>query len=379
MMLPDFIDANVETLAIDWVDQSLRLGATTLSARALDASARRLLKALAQDMRAAQSDAQQLVEGPGERSLDAPDVTREARRHADDRLARGSSLNDVVAEYRALRASVACRWLGTHPNEDQRRLAELVRFDEVVDRALSEAVEHYAAGLERTRDLFVGILVHDLRTPLGAIAMAAQLLMHLDDLPAQALRTAATVQRSGARMQRIIDDLTDFTRTRLRGLLPIHVEPANMGNICRQAITEIRALYPDETVRWVSDGDLSGKWDCCRLGQLLTNLLENAIDHGRPGADVIVTTHGGEGTVELSVFNEGDPIPPAAQQVIFDPLTRTSPSAEPRRVSAGLGLGLFIARQIALAHGGTLEVNSDDNGTTFTASLLRMLPQDAPH
>ncbi|KVM84633.1 hypothetical protein WT05_15610 [Burkholderia stagnalis] len=253
----------------------------------------------------------------------------------------------------------------------------MVCFDEAVDQALSEAVERYAAGLERTRDLFVGILAHDLRTPLGAIAMAAQLLMQLDDLPAQALRTVATVQRSGARMQCIIDDLTDFTRTRLGGLLPIHVEPANMGNVCRQAITEIQALYPAETVRWVSDGNLSGNWDSGRLGQLLTNLLENAIDHGRPGAAVTVTTHGLDDTVELSVCNEGTPIPPAAQRAIFDPLMRTSPNVEPRRVGAGLGLGLFIARQIALAHGGALEVNSDDNGTTFTALLPRMPPPDA--
>ncbi|WP_196486065.1 RsbRD N-terminal domain-containing protein [Burkholderia stagnalis] len=98
MMLPDFIDANVETLATDWVDQAQRLGATTLSARALDVSARRLLKALANDMRTAQSDALQLAKGRGERPLNAPDVAREARRHADDRLTQGFSLNDVVAE-----------------------------------------------------------------------------------------------------------------------------------------------------------------------------------------------------------------------------------------------------------------------------------------
>ncbi|KVD88270.1 hypothetical protein WI90_20905 [Burkholderia ubonensis] len=376
-MLPDFIDANVEILATDWVEQAQRLGASALSARALDVSARRLLKALAEDIRDAQNAAQQLATGGGECPLNVLDVTREARRHADDRLAQGFSVNDMVAEYRALRASVVRRWLNTDSDDDPRRLTDLVRFNEAVDQALNEAVERYAAGLARIQDLFVGILAHDLRTPLGAMAMAAQLLMHMDDLPAQALRTTATIERSGARMQRMLDDLTDFTRTRLGGLLPIHIGPTNLGNVCRQAITEIQALYPDQTVRWVSDGDLMGSWDACRLGQLLTNLLENAIGHGQPGADVLVTTRGLDHTVELSVFNEGAPIPLAARQAIFDPLTRAPPDADPRQVGTGLGLGLFIARQIVWAHGGTLEVNSDDSGTTFTASLPRMPSQDA--
>ncbi|WP_185734449.1 RsbRD N-terminal domain-containing protein [Burkholderia sp. Bp9031] len=138
----------METLAIDWVDQAQRLGATTLSARALDASARRFLKALARDIRDAQSDAQQIAKGRGERPLNASNVTREARRHADDHPAQGFSLNDVITEYRALRTSVARRWLSIDPNEDPRRLTELVRLDEAVDQTLSEAVERYAAGLE---------------------------------------------------------------------------------------------------------------------------------------------------------------------------------------------------------------------------------------
>ena len=372
MTLADFIGANMDVLLADWVDQARRLGAASAIAGVeRQDSARRLLTCIAQNMRAPQRDADRSANSYGELPANAAAITRVARTHADARFEQNFSLDAVIAEYRALRASVVRHWLATGTGGGTEMLTELVRFDEAIDQALAESVSRYSSEVERTRDLFVGILAHDLRTPLGAIAMSAQYLLQADKLPAQALRVSATVQRSGARMQRIIEDLVDFTRTRLGGLLPVNIAPANIGNICRQAIAEIEALHPNEKVRWLSDGDLSGNWDSVRLGQLLTNLLQNAIDHGRVGRLITVTTHGAGNAVLLSVFNEGDPIPLTARQAIFDPLTRTPPGAEPRRAGAGLGLGLFIARQIALAHGGTLEVKSDDDGTTFTATLPR--------
>ncbi|MEM5314365.1 sensor histidine kinase [Paraburkholderia sp. JHI869] len=372
MPLADFIDANIDLLLADWVDQARRLGAApTISTAHLRDSAQRLFMCIAQDMRTSQSDTEQSAKSYGERPANAPAMIREARAHAEQRFEQGFSLNELIAEYRALRASVVRHWLATGTCGGVEALAELVRFDEAVDQALAESASRYSSEVERTRDLFVGILAHDLRTPLGAIAMSAQYLLQAEEIPVQVLRVSATVQRSGARMQRIIEDLVDFTRTRLGGMLPVHLQPANVGNICRQAITEIEALHPNETVRWLSDGDLSGNWDGIRLGQLLTNLLQNAIDHGRAGSPITVTTHGLDDAVQLSVFNEGEPISAAALKSIFDPLTRTPLDAEPRRAGAGLGLGLFIARQITLAHGGTLEVRSENDGTTFTATLPR--------
>lgn len=370
MTLADFIDANMDVLLADWVGQARRLGAApAIPADHLRDSARRLFECIAQDMRTSQSGAEQSAKSYGERPGNAPAMTRAARAHADERFGQGFALDSVIAEYRALRASVVRRWQVGGARGAMADLDELVRFDEAVDQALAESVSRYSSELERTRDLFVGILAHDLRTPLGAIAMSAQYLLQAENLPAQVLRVSATVQRSGARMQRIIEDLVDFTRTRLGGMLPVNIQPANLGNVCRHAIAEIEAFHPGEDMHWVSDGDLSGNWDSDRLGQLLTNLLQNAIDHGRAGGLVTVTTHGTEDSVQLSVSNEGNPIPPAELKAIFDPLMRKPPSAEPRRAGAGLGLGLFIARQIALAHGGTLEARSDSGGTTFTATL----------
>jgi signal transduction histidine kinase len=292
MKLGDFIESNMDVLLADWIEQARHLGLVSrpIVETGLEDSARQLLANIAQDMGEAQSDAHRSEKGRGLRPENAPEVTRQAQEHADDRLAQGFSLNDVVAEFRALRASVVRHWLAATDADGVGRLTELVRFDEALDQALTESIARYSAGLERARDLFGGILAHDLRTPLGAITMSAEYLLRQESLPAASARVAANVQRSGARMQSMIDDLIDFTRTRLGGLLPIHPAPANLGNVCRQAITEIGALHPEETIRWESDGVLSGTWDSARLGQLLTNLLENAIDHGRVGGVITVTT-----------------------------------------------------------------------------------------
>jgi signal transduction histidine kinase len=372
--LATFIESNIDALLHDWVAQAQRLGVAASLAQDVnfEDSARLLLEQIAQDMQHAQSDVQRDAKSFGQLPDNAEGITRIARTHADERLAQGFSLDDVVAEFRALRASVVRHWLDLPSEDATARLNELVRFDESVDQALTESIARYSTSLARVRELFVGILAHDLRTPLGAIAMSAQFLLLVEGSSAPALRVAANIQRSSSRMQHIINDLMDFTRIRLGGLLPVNIQATNVSDVCRQAIGEIEALHPDQSLAWSSSGELSGTWDGGRLSQLLTNLLENAIDHGRPGGTITIVTEGAADTVTLSVFNEGDPIPPEVARVIFDPLKRTSPTEKPRRAGAGLGLGLFIARQIAQAHGGTLELSdSDASGTRFVASLPR--------
>ncbi|MEX3945612.1 sensor histidine kinase [Paraburkholderia sp. BR10937] len=170
-----------------------------------------------------------------------------------------------------------------------------------VDQALSESVSRYAFLLARAGDVFVGILAHDLRAPLGAIAMSVQYLLQADELPAQVLRVGAC----GTRMQRMIADVLDFTRTRLGDLRPVTLASCNVGNFCQQAIADIKTMHPDSAAWWLVDGDLSGSWDRGRLARMVTNLLQNALDHGRPETPVILTIHGSNGVVNLSVFNEG--------------------------------------------------------------------------
>lgn len=181
MTLADFIDANMDVLLTDWVKQARRLGAASaISEAQLQDSAQRLLMCISQDMRSPQSDTDQSAKSYGERPANAPAMTRIARTHADARFEQNFSLDSVVAEYRALRASVVRHWLAAGTDGGTKMLAELVRFDEAIDQALAESVSRYSSEVERTRDLFVGILAHDLRTPLGAITMSAQYLLQAE-------------------------------------------------------------------------------------------------------------------------------------------------------------------------------------------------------
>lgn len=378
MELADFIYSRVDVLLADWREQAERLGGTPRrrNTSELEDSARELIEEIAGNMHESEG-----VQEPEERgNSKCPEESRAladvARRHAEQRLAIGFSLRDLIVEYHALRANVLRLWLAT-VREGGESLSGFVAFDEAVNQSLTESVACYSATLERTRDLFTGILVHDLRTPLGAISTSAQYLLQSDGLAPRPLQVAGSIHRSSERMRIIIQDLVDFTSTRLGGSLRVKTASTRLDKVCEQAIDEITSIHPAATVRLRRNGDLTGKWDAVRLGQLVTNLLENAIDHGRDGGTINVSAEGHPEAVTLAVENEGQPIPRELIPVIFDPLKRRAVDSRPRRVGAGLGLGLFIAHEIAAAHGGTIDVTSAEV-TTFIVTLPRAAESVSP-
>lgn len=242
----------------------------------------------------------------------------------------------------------------------------MIRFNEAIDQVLAESVRHYAWRTERIRDLFAGVLAHDLRSPLGAVLNSGEVLLHDDNLSPAGVKAVAFVQRGAIRMKQMIDDLLIFTRTRLGDALPVSLSPQDMGRICNDAIDEVRASFPNAQVELRLAGELGGTWDGSRLGQLVVNLLTNAVRYGSGTVVVEAGAHGGQMT--LAVSNEGDPIPEQALATLFDPLTR---ARTPNRsgTAAGIGLGLYICRCIACAHQGTIGVTSSGSGTRFTVCL----------
>ncbi|AZG07113.1 sensor histidine kinase [Pigmentiphaga sp. H8] len=362
MRLADFIDANLDLLLSDWRNfaRQLDLRRSAVSEHALQTSARSLLRQLAADLRAGSDGS-----APGERPAGA---IRQAHVHARNRLRAGFTLTEMVSEFCALRANILERWVRETGEMGAEACDDLVRFNQALDQALRESISRYSAGLERARDLFVGILAHDLRTPLGAIAMSAQALMLADELPDRCREAATRIGHSGSRMQRMIDDLLDFTRTRLGSPLPLALSRSDLEDICARALDEIRAVHPEQTFVLECQGRLAGRWDANRLAQLLANLLGNAVQHGYADRPVALRVRRGEDGVIAEVHNHGAPIPPHMRHQIFDPLMR-GPRHGIERRRAGLGLGLYIARQIAVAHQGTLTVASSESGTTFTLWL----------
>jgi PAS domain S-box-containing protein len=229
------------------------------------------------------------------------------------------------------------------------------------------------AALEQTvrySELFTGVLAHDLRNPLGAITTAAHLvLMRQEGEGDRSAKPLSKIVASGQRMERMIDQLLDFTRARVGGGIEIQVRDANLADLCSQVIGEIELVHPDRSIQFSLVGDQGGTWDPDRLLQIISNLVANACQHGRPGSAVTVRTDGRQpDTVTVEVHNLGA-IPEALQPTLFDPFRGTRHRRDHAR---GLGLGLFIVQELVHAHGGTVDVRSTDpDGTTFTIRLPR--------
>jgi len=220
----------------------------------------------------------------------------------------------------------------------------------------------------RLNELFVAVLGHDLRTPLGAIITAAQLLeLHAkDDLVRD---IAARTLSSGKRMNRLIDDMLDFTRARLAGGIPVTRAPADLGTLLQRVVQEHQAAFPDRRIVVASCDDLTGEWDSDRLAQVASNLIGNAVQHGRGDEPIDVSIDGSAtGAVTVAVTNAGG-IDPALVPRLFDPF-RGGQRHSGRH--DGLGLGLYIAQQIVLAHGGVIGVEYGvTDRTTFRFTVPR--------
>ncbi|SDR54042.1 Signal transduction histidine kinase [Paraburkholderia fungorum] len=367
MKLTDFIEADLSGLIDDWTEYALALSQenSRLTEKQLRNSSGEILPAIAADMRAAQNAEQQQAKSRGGAEVDDSSFNRIARRHAEDRLSHGFGINDVVAEFRSLRATVLRRWQKTSAGGPS-AFEEMIRFNEAIDQVLAESVRHYAYRSEHTRDLFAGVLAHDLRSPLGAILNAGEVLLRDEGLSLGGARAVAFVQRGALRMKQMIDDLLVFTRTRLGDALPVTFTPQDMGRICSDAVDEVRASYPDAHIEVRLGNELRGRWDGSRLSQLLVNVLTNAVRYG--SGSVVVEAGVSGAKMTLTVFSEGNPIPEHSLPTLFDPLTRAGP-ADRRGTAAGMGLGLYICRCIATAYQGTISVASSKSGTHFTVSL----------
>ncbi|HEY2749438.1 MAG TPA: ATP-binding protein [Polyangia bacterium] len=221
------------------------------------------------------------------------------------------------------------------------------------------------------REQLMGILGHDLRNPLSAVVAAAGLLRRRGDLAAPVREHVERIERAATRMTEMIRTILDFTQVRFHGALPVWPEPTDLGEIARAIVDELRAAEPERAVELEVRGDARGRWDPARLGELMSNLVGNALEHGAAGEPVrvIIDVVGDE--LWLRVHNGGSAIAPALREALFEPFRRGEAQSGAVR-SRGLGLGLYIVRQIVLAHGGAINVDSSDgDGTTFTVRLPR--------
>ncbi len=377
MQLAQFIGLNHEAILVEWeaFARTLTPAADGLTKAGLRDHADEILSAITLDMRTLESAADVSAKSqghPSEAHQKSGSLSALGQLHAILRIESGFTLSQVVAEYRALRASVLRLW--DQQNPDPRGV---LRFNESIDEALAEAVDRYTQKTDQYRDQLIGIVSHDLRNPLGGILMGAGLLSQAEALDARSARIASGIENSAKRMVRIVGDLLDLTRCRLGLQIPIVRGPTDVGGTCEMIIAELEGSHPGAVIRFVREGDLRGEWDDDRLAQTLSNLVGNALQHGDTDRPVTVTALGEADQVMVSVHNFGAAIPEAALQEIFEPMVRHL--EHPGRASTGLGLGLYIAKQLVSAHGGEIRaVSSESAGTTFRLCLPRRAPPLTP-
>ena len=376
MRLARFISEHLEEILVEWeaFAASLLAPGETMTSLALRDHARQILLAIGEDIESEQTDLEQAYKSKGFAQI-AEAARTAAMTHGALRHLAGFDLRQLAAEFRALRASVLRLWLKRTNALDETAMYQMTRFNEAIDQALAESISEYSDEVARSRDTFLAILGHDLRSPLSAIANSGLYLAAPGLLPPGApLEAARRVNRSAARMTAMIKDLLEYTRTRLGRAIPIAREAGSMEHICRLAYDEIRAAHPERIFRLEISGDLEGRFDGERLQQVLSNLLDNAIRHGERSQPITLSAQGDADKVTVRVQNHGRPIPPDQLQVIFNPLVQI-PSAlvdAESSPSTSLGLGLYIAREIVAMHGGTMVAESSDkNGTIFSARLPR--------
>ena len=292
--------------------------------------------------------------------------------HAALRMAGGFDIKQMVSEIRALRASIVRLWGGANPGASL-ETACITRFNEAIDQIMSETVAYYTAVVQRTQDLFVGVVGHDLRNPLHSITGCVDLLRRAGPLNERQSMLCDLAGESSGRMITMLDDLVDLTRARLSVGLAIITAPMDAAFVVQQIAQEMRAGHPASTIEVDVSGEATVNWDKARFGQVVSNLLGNAVQYSFPGTRILLTLDAtSDAMVTLCVHNFGPPISSDKLATLFDPLTRGRSEWSQSAQGVNLGLGLFIANDIVTAHRGTLRVTStEEAGTTFTAVLPR--------
>jgi signal transduction histidine kinase len=372
--LAEFIAANTEPILLEWVAfaESCGPAAKLMDDSSLRDHALAMLRAIVADLRTVQTASEQSEKSKGNADSSASDPDTAAETHGADRAWSGFTVGQMVSEYRALRASVIRLWIkasGTLTGSD---LDDLVRFNEAIDQAIAESITRYTEDLDHSKEMFLAVLGHDLRTPLGAVLMSAQFMLDNGDLVEPHRTLTSRIVHSASRMNQMVADLLDFTRSQLGSGVPIVRAETDLATMARNAVDEVEAAKPERTFEMSTTGNVVGMWDEARMSQALTNLLDNAVQHGAAEWPISVLLRGERDDVFIVVHNFGRVIPQSEIFGIFSPFKRLKEGVPAERDSSNLGLGLFIADRIVKAHGGTIEVTSAaGTGTFFTIRLPR--------
>jgi signal transduction histidine kinase len=369
--LSKFILSNLEAIVTEWeASASTILESNELDRPTLRDDAPAILTTIAKDLEAPQPGPEQAAKSRG-RGPNRQDDTP-AEKHGLVRLGQGFNQVQVLSEFHALRATVVRLWMNSSPEIDQSAIYDLTRFNEGIDRAASKSAARFMEEIQESRDFAVAVLAHDLRNPLNGILSSAQCLQNPESLDKPMIGELATsIIDSGAQMSNLINNLLDFTRTRLGQTLPVRKEQVDLVPVCRQTVTELAAAHPEHRIDLTCPERIHGTFDRGRMSQMLSNLIGNAIQHGHPSTPISVEVSVESDDVIFQIHNHGAPIPEPALLTLFErPPRRRTEHEEPNNEFSHLGIGLFIVKKIVEAHSGTISVTSTpEAGTAFVIRL----------
>lgn len=378
MGLSEYINRNLDEIITEWESfaKTLLPAAEGMSQTELRDHARQMLVAVAEDMGTGQTPAEQQDKSKG---LAAVEIDSAASTHGTLRQFSGFTLVQLTAEFRALRATVLRLWLPQVTEMSDAVVKDMVRFNEAIDQALAESAITYSKHAAVVRDTFLAILGHDLRSPLHTMTMAGDCLTASPVDGDFALQIGLRVKRSAATMTAMTNDLLEYARTQLDGQIPIAKSQVDVKDVCQAALDDASAAHPECVFELLTSGNWVGHFDGPRLHQVFSNLLNNAAQYRGKAHPVTVSVNGQSDSVLIEVKNFGPVIPPESLKTVFDPLVQLEVlNTQPGRPTTSLGLGLFIAREITNAHGGTISAKSDElSGTTFSVRLPRAAPDES--
>ena len=378
MRLAYFITGNREPILAEWEEfaRTCEPSGVEMGIAALRDHADGILSMIAADLETEQSAAEQSKKAKGNAVDDTP-VETAAEEHGAGRAESGFSVAQMVAEYRALRASVIRLWTESQGELTSGDLEQLTRFNEAIDQSLAESVVRYSEQQDRAQEISVAIMGHDLRAGLTAIRASASALLETQSLEAAAVTLASQIMETADHTTRAVGILVDFTRSQLGEGIPIHRTEGSIGTLVRDVAVRIAAAHPERRFSVEVGTEERGEWDAERIRQALTNLIENAVQHGTPGTPVTVHVSGNENDVHVSVHNRGTAIPREHLDTLFALRGPSRIEATSHRRQEGLGLGLYIAERIVRAHGGSITAKSSEvHGNTFTVCLPRHAPAE---
>ena len=376
MRLSQFILANRSAIIAEWEAFALTCtpASGSMNITALADHANDMLSVIAKDLDTPQDERERSEKSKGNAPADESIEDTAAEEHGAGRAESGFTVEQMVAEFRALRASVIRLWVEDRQGDlEPEDIEELTRFNEAIDQALAESVVRYTQDVDSSKEMFLAMLGHDLRSPLDAVMMSAEFMLETKELVEPHLTLAKRISSSSSRMQKMIGDLLDFTRSRLGGGIPIVRADMSMERVVHEVVAEVCAAHPERTIKIEARGGERGQWDCARISQALTNIIGNAVQHGAAGTVVNVDLSDTGSEVVVTIHNSGPAISASQLNGIFGAMKSREAIESGAGSYGNLGLGLYIAERIVHAHGGSIDVASTEAlGTTFTVHLPRM-------